>query len=106
MLSNWKTHCESTWNCAVPYVGRREYDLLLNLIWVKPGAPQPHYETKIHQPPPLTGQHTRQQVAQHARSGTPHLGQWGVDDRQAIAHEFGHVRWGTKTEQTMVWWLG
>lgn len=23
--------------------------------------------------------------------GTPHLGQWGVQDKQAIVHEFGHV---------------
>lgn len=98
VLSNWKTHCESTWNCAVIYVGGRKYDLLFNLIWVMPGDPGPYYEIKIHQPPPVAGAapasvSRAQQLAaaQKARGGTPNLAEWGADDRQAIAHEFGHM---------------
>lgn len=96
VLSNWKTHCESTWNCAVIYVGSRKYDLLFNLVWVMPGDPGPYYEIKIHQPPPIAGPASvsrAQQLAaaQKARGGTPHLAEWGADDRQAIAHEFGHM---------------
>lgn len=92
VLSNWKTHCESAWNCATLFVGRRKYELRFNLIWVKPGAPGPYYTVKVHQPPPLANLNaTREEVAEHHRSGTPHLAQWGVEDRQAILHEFGHM---------------
>ncbi|HOB92618.1 MAG TPA: hypothetical protein PK306_03955 [Aquabacterium sp.] len=97
VLSHWKTHCESTWNCAVIYVGQRKYDLLFNLIWVKPGTPGPYYEVKVHQPPATAAptapvsEAQRKANAQTKRSGTPHLGEWGAEDRQAIAHEFGHM---------------
>ncbi len=97
VLSHWKTHCESAWNCAVIYVGQRKYDLLFNLIWVAPDDPYPAYKIKIHQPPPLAaagGPVSRPQQlanAQAKRSGTPHLAEWGADDRQAIIHEFGHM---------------
>lgn len=91
-LSHWKTHCERTWNIAVVYVGQTKYDLIFNLQWVQPGAPRPYYELEMHQPPPPANSNlSRDQMAEHHRSGTPHLAQWGVDDKQAVAHEFGHM---------------
>lgn len=98
ILQEWKTHCESAWNCAVVYVGQRKYDLQFNLIWVTPEDGGPYYTVKIHQPPPPaaapSGAVPRPaQLAKAAasRADTPHLALWGGDDRQAILHEFGHM---------------
>jgi len=97
ILQEWKTHCESAWNCAVVYVGQRKYDLQFNLIWVTPEDSGPYYTVKIHQPPPKSAPAApadrSKQVAnaQASRADTPHLSLWGGDDRQAILHEFGHM---------------
>jgi len=96
-LSQWKTHIESAWNIGTLIDGSERLDVRFNLIWVPEGyaGPGEAFELKVHQPPVLTaGQKaamSRDQVAEYERSGTPHLAQWGLDDRQAIIHEFGHM---------------
>lgn len=88
--SAWKTHIESAWNIARLDDGVRRYDLLFNLIWVGDKS-VPCYEVFTHHPPANAAKMSRDELAAYLDSATLDLKTWGVSDRIAIIHEFGHM---------------
>ncbi len=96
--SNWKTHVQSAWRGARLRVGTELIEIHCVLDFVDSGYPGPCYEVDVaNPPPPPMPADWKAKLAQQKKGtvggevGTPHMGQWGANDRAAISHEFGHM---------------
>lgn len=103
----WPAQIGSAWSKAVlevpePSGGMKRLSIRFELEWCDPAFTGDAYEVDVHQPPALAAQ--KDYVKQGSNwvkqdksatvgtaVGTPHMGQWGADDRVAVVHEFGHM---------------
>lgn len=103
----WPAQIGSAWSgpvLEIPKVpsGTKRLRIRFELEWCAPSFTGPAYTVSVHQPPPQPAQqdYVKQgsawvkqdkQDTVGTNVGTPHMGQWGADDRVAIVHEFGHM---------------
>lgn len=101
----WQQQIGSSWNGAkLVLPNGRTLPMRFELDWKANGYTGPAYTVNVHEPPPrpAQGQYARTGTGQWTVNpgrgptvgtdvGTPHMGQWGADDRAAIVHEFGHM---------------
>jgi hypothetical protein len=107
-LQAWKSCIKTAWDIAklnVPGAGGnppKVLDIVFEIVWATwdsagDGSAYGVDVVDIAPPtaPPGSDWRTRQAYAQMtldgATLGTPHMAQWGIRDRQAVVHEYGHI---------------
>ncbi|MGH7935267.1 MAG: hypothetical protein ACREQN_19160 [Candidatus Binataceae bacterium] len=108
-LDNWKRTICGAWNNAVLVIAAgggnptKRLDIQFDIRWVTgwdSASAANSYKIQctnlaLPTPPPGAGWQTRKQFAEMtldgSTMGTPNMEEWGVNDKQAVVHEFGHV---------------
>jgi hypothetical protein len=107
--SNWLRVIQENWNntakLVVPYYSkstnaetrRVTYDIHFEVEWRDSDDSRPVYAVQTMRTTGVVSADWRDAQAKysairdHRVHGTPNLGQWGDNDREGIAHEFGHA---------------